>query len=139
MCGCVGGVGWGVGGLPWRVGLSGVAAHGAWQCQAGILAHSRSRGWAVDQPGSVQAAHARQPADWPLLLYAPFGWWPSTPRRQKEPRLRLLIIEQPDPEGGQAADKAPRAAVGAAHLQKALEPHLGHEADGQGVDANLRK
>jgi hypothetical protein len=35
---------------------------------------------------------------------------------------RLVVIEQADPESGQRADAVPRAAVGPAHLQEALEP-----------------
>ena len=37
---------------------------------------------------------------------------------------RGTIIEQPDPERRQRADPAPRPAIGAAHFEEALEPHL---------------
>ena len=38
---------------------------------------------------------------------------------------RGLIVEQADPEGRQGADPAPRPAIGAAHLEEALEAHFG--------------
>ena len=40
---------------------------------------------------------------------------------------RRRVIQNPGPQGGQGADPAPRAAVGAAHLQIGLQPHLGEE------------
>ena len=40
------------------------------------------------------------------------------------PHLRLLVVQQAHPQGGQAADEAPGAAVRAAHLQEPLQPHL---------------
>lgn len=65
--------------------------------------------------------------------------------------LCLLVVQQAHPEGGQAADEAPGAGVGAAHLQEPLQPHFredgghvalpvlqrrqlacGHRAPGQG-------
>src|SRR5262249_23197824 len=38
---------------------------------------------------------------------------------------RRAVIEEPNPERRQRAKPAPRPAVGAAHLDDALEPHLG--------------
>src|SRR5690606_7427565 len=38
---------------------------------------------------------------------------------------RGLVIEQSHPQGGQRADPVPRPAVGAAHLEEALEANLG--------------
>ena len=41
-----------------------------------------------------------------------------------------LVVDQPDPEGGQRAEPAPRPAIGAAHLDEFLDPRLG-EGRGQ--------
>ena len=38
---------------------------------------------------------------------------------------RRLIVEQPDPQGGQGVQRRQRTGVGAAHFEVALQPHLG--------------
>src|ERR1044072_4534881 len=53
---------------------------------------------------------------------------------------RLTVVEQPDPKRRKRADPAPPPAIGAAHLEEALEAHLGkggREMVGEVADPRL--
>ena len=51
---------------------------------------------------------------------------------------RRVVIEQADPQRRQRAQPVPRPAVGAAHLEEALQPHLGEGGGQWSVQSPMR-